>query len=318
MKIRTLLSIAALALGLVQAVHANTKIVVPFAPGGATDRYGRILAAEFSKDGQPWIVESKPGGNGIIGAQFVARSAPNGETIFLGSNSTLGLLKDLYDKLPYDPFDSFSPIGLIGYQPAVLLARGNAPFNNLQELIAHAREARTELSRGSAGAGNLTNFAGILLEKKIGIKTVHVPYNGESLATNALLAGQIDLYVGSTTVALPHIRSGAIKILGVMDARRLHQLPEAPTFQEMGVDLHAAFWYALAAPAGTPEPMVRQLNARLNKIINDPAVAESIIASGIVPKGGTLEEYKAFAKTDYERWGEIIRELGLYKQSGKL
>lgn len=311
--------IPGLLFGLVVALgsaHAQTatKIVVPFAAGGGTDQYVRILAAELTKRGTQIIVENKPGASGIVAADYVARSRPDGLTVLVSSLGTLANNTVLYEKLPYDPNKDFAPVTQIAYQPAIIVGRADLPYQNIKEMVAYAKANPGKINRGSPGAAILTNLAPMSFEKTVGISTTHIPFNGDAPAVQALLGGQIDIHGTSVTGSLPHIRSGKLRVLGVMDSRRLPQVPEAPTFKEMGYDLEATLWYSLSVPSATPKDAIDRLNKAVNQVIADPEFVTKARAIGMEPRGGTPEELAKFVRAEHDRWVPLLQSLNLPKQ----
>jgi tripartite-type tricarboxylate transporter receptor subunit TctC len=308
-----LLSGLVVALGSAHAQTA-TKIVVPFAAGGGTDQYVRILAAELTKRGTQIIVENKPGASGIVAADHVARSRPDGLTVLVSSLGTLANNTVLYEKLPYDPNKDFAPVTQIAYQPAIIVGRADLPYTNIKEMVAYAKAHPGKINRGSPGAAILTNLAPMSFEKSVGINTTHIPFNGDAPAVQALLGGQIDIHGTSITGSLPHIRSGKLRVLGVMDSRRLPQLPDAPTFKEMGYDLEATLWYSLSVPSATPKDAIDRLNKAVNQVIADPEFVTKARAIGMEPRGGTPEELAKFVRAEHDRWVPLLQSLNLPKQ----
>jgi tripartite-type tricarboxylate transporter receptor subunit TctC len=311
--------IPGLLFGLVVALgsaHAQTatKIVVPFAAGGGTDQYVRILAAELTKRGTQIIVENKPGASGIVAADYVARSRPDGLTVLVSSLGTLANNTVLYEKLPYDPNKDFAPVTQIAYQPAIIVGRADLPYQNIKEMVAYAKANPGKINRGSPGAAILTNLAPMSFEKTVGISTTHIPFNGDAPAVQALLGGQIDIHGTSVTGSLAHIRSGKLRVLGVMDSRRLPQVPEAPTFKEMGYDLEATLWYSLSVPSATPKDAIDRLNKAVNQVIADPEFVTKARAIGMEPRGGTPEELAKFVRAEHDRWVPLLQSLNLPKQ----
>jgi tripartite-type tricarboxylate transporter receptor subunit TctC len=304
----------AAALGSAQA-QQPTRIVVPFAAGGGTDVYVRILSAELTKRGMQVIVDNKPGASGIIAADYVARSKPDGLTVLLSSLGTLANNTVLYDKLPYDPVKDFAPVTQVAYQPAIIVGRADLPYKNIKEMVEYAKANPGKINRGSPGAAILTNLAPMNFEKSVGITTTHIPFNGDSPALQALLGGQIDIHGTSITGSLPYVRSGKLRVLGVMDSRRLPQVPEAPTFKELGYDVEATLWYSLSVPAGTPREAIDRLNKAVNQVIADPEFVAKARAIGMEPRGGTPEEMAKFVRTEHDRWVPLLQSLNLPKQA---
>ena len=301
------------ALGSAQAQQA-TRIVVPFNAGGGTDQYVRLLAAELTKRGMQTIVENRPGASGIVAADYVARSQPDGLTVLVSSLGTLANNTVLYDKLPYDPQKDFAPVSQIAYQPAIIVGRTDLPYKNIKEMVEYAKKNPGKINRGSPGAAILTNLAPMSFEKSLGISTTHIPFSGDSPAVQALLGGNIDIHGTSITGSLPHIRSGKLRVLGVMDSKRMPQVPEALTFKEQGFDLEATLWYSLSVPAATPKDVIQRLNRAVNDVIADPQFVEKAQAIGMEPRGGTPEQLAKFIQVEADRWLPVLQSLNLPKQ----
>ncbi|MDH6590233.1 tripartite-type tricarboxylate transporter receptor subunit TctC [Variovorax sp. TBS-050B] len=298
------------------AAHAQQplRLVVPFAAGGGTDQYVRLLASELAKKGTPVIVENKPGASGIVAADYVARAKPDGLTVLVSSLGTLASNTVLFEKLPYDPKKDFAPVTQIAYQPAIVVGRPDLPYRNIKEMVAHAKANPGKINRGSPGEAILTNLAPLSFEKTVGISTTHVPFNGDSPAIQGLLSGTIDIDGTSITSVLSLVQSGKLRVLGVMDGRRLPQVPDAPTFKEQGFDFEALLWYSLSAPSGTPNDAVMRLNKAVNEVIADPAFVTRARAMGMEPRGSTPQELAKFVQTEHDRWVPVLQSLNLPKQ----
>lgn len=310
-----LLLAAAFAVATTSAIGQSgvTRIVVPFNAGGATDSYVRLIADEMSKRGVQTIVDNKPGASGMIAADYVARAKPDGTTLFLGSNSTLANNVVLFQKMSYDPFKQFTAVSHIGYQPSILMARADAPFKTLKEYISYAKANPGKINRGSVGAGNITNLAGVMLDKSAGISTMHIPFTGDPLVIQALLSSTVDAYVGSITLALPQAQAGKVRVLGVFDDKRLEQMPEVPTLKENGLNLESYAWYGIVAPADTPRETVVRLNKVINELLNSPDVISKAKSLGVIRRGGNPEELTKYIKAEYDKWSPVIIDLGLAK-----
>ncbi|MET3514029.1 tripartite-type tricarboxylate transporter receptor subunit TctC [Pseudacidovorax sp. 1753] len=291
-----------------------TRIVVPFAAGGGTDQYCRILAQELNKHGMNVIIDNKPGASGILAADYVARSKPDGQTVLVSSLGTLANNIALYDKLPYDPAKDFASVTQIAYQPSVIVGRTDLPYKNIKEMVAYAKANPGKINRGSPGASILTNLAPIAFERAQGFSTTHIPFNGDAPALQALLGGQIDIHGTSITGSLPYIKAGKLRVLGVMDDQRLPQMPDAPTFKEMGYDMVATLWYSFSVPAGTPRAAIDKLNKAVNQVIADPEFVARARAIGMEPRGSTPEELDRFVKTESDRWLPLLQSLNIPKQ----
>jgi tripartite-type tricarboxylate transporter receptor subunit TctC len=304
------LCLAAAAPSFAQSV---TRIVVPFAAGGGTDQYVRLLAADLNKKGMQVVVENKPGASGIVAADMVARSKPDGNTVLLSSLSILANNSVMYEKLPYDPQKDFAPVTQIAYQPSIIVGRMDLPYKNIKEMVEYAKANPGKINRGSPGASILTNLAPMAFEKQAGISTTHIPFNGDAPALQALLGGQIDIHGTSITGPLQHVRAGKMRVLGVMDNKRLSQVPDAPTFKEQGFDVEAPLWYSLSVPAATPKAAIDKLNRTVNEVIADPDFVARARNIGMEPRGGTPEELAKFIKAESERWVPVLQSLNLPK-----
>lgn len=290
-----------------------TKIVVPFPAGGGTDQYVRLLGAELTKRGTQVVVENRPGASGIVAADYVAKSRPDGLTVLMSSLGILANNTVIYEKLPYDPFKDFAPVTQIAYQPSIIVGRPDLPYKNIKEMVAYAKANPGKINRGSPGASILTNLAPMAFEKMAGISTTHIPFSGDAPALQALLGSQIDIHGTSITGPLQHIRAGKMRVLGVMDSHRLPQAPDAPTFKEQGYDIEALLWYSLSVPAATPKEAIDRLNRSVNQIIADPEFVAKARAIGMEPRGGTPEELAKFIRTEFDRWTPLLQSLNLPK-----
>jgi len=291
-----------------------TKFVVPFAAGGAADVYARLVASEVTKAGLPVIVDNKPGASGSIAADYVAKSRADGLTVFVGDDGPVLKNTLLFEKLPYDPLKDFVPVSHIGHQALIIVGRTDLPYSNLKEMVAYAKANPGKINRGSPGAGSTANIVPLLFERVAGIRTTHVPFNGDGPAIPALLSGTIDTYSTTITSPLPHLASGKIRVLGVSGSQRLPQAPSAPTFKEAGYDVEMYAWFVMLAPAGTP----REAIDRLNKAVNDALAREDFVAKaraiGMEPRGSSPEELGKHIRTEYDRL-PLLKSLDLPKSN---
>ncbi|MGE4242986.1 Bug family tripartite tricarboxylate transporter substrate binding protein [Ramlibacter sp.] len=290
------------------------RLVVPFPAGGGTDQYVRLIAADLSKKGMQAIVENKPGASGIIAADYVARAKPDGTTFLMTSLGVLASNTVMYDKLPYNPRD-FVPVTQIAYQPSIIVGRMDLPYKNIKEMVEYAKANPGKINRGSPGASILTNLAPMAFEKMAGITTTHIPFAGDAPGLQALLGGNTDIHGTSITGSLQHVKAGKLRVLGVMDAKRMPQVPEAPTFKEQGFDIEALLWYGLSAPAGTPRATVDRMNKAVNEVIADPDFVARARAMGMEPRGGSADDYGRFTKVEFDRWVPLLQSLNLPKQA---
>ena len=290
-----------------------TKIVVPFAAGGGTDVYVRMLAQEMTNRGTRVIVENKPGGSAVVAADYVAKAKPDGQTLVVSFVGMLGTNVLLFDKLPYDPKKDFTSVSQIAYQPTIIVGRSELPYHNIKEMVEYAKANPGKINRGSPGAAILSNLAPISFEKSLGISTNHIPFNGDAQAIQAMLSDSIDIYGTSITSSLPHIKSGKFRVLGVMGSERLPQVPDAPTFKEQGYNFEAPLRYYLSATGGSPKEVVDKLNRLINEILTDRSFIERARAVGMEPKGGPPQEMDKLLNAEIERWNPVVKSLNLPK-----
>jgi len=290
-----------------------TKIVVPFNAGGGTDTYVRLLAEELTKRGTRVIVENKPGASGTIAASYVAQSPPDGQTLLMSFVAILGTNTVLFNKLPYDPQKDFKSVTQIAYQPTIIVGRTELPYKNIKEMVEYAKANPGKINRGSPGAAILSNLAPVAFEKSAGISTNHIPFGGDAQAIQAMLSNSIDIYGTSITSALPHVKSGKFRVLGVMDSQRLSQVPDAPTFKEQGYDFNAPLRYYLSVPGATPKDVIDKLSQAINQVIADPAFVERARAVGMEPRGGGPEAMDKFLHEEIDRWVPVVKSLNIPK-----
>lgn len=289
------------------------RLVVPYPPGGIGDTLARELGTQLSQRlGQPVVVDNKPGASQIIGAETVAKSAPDGYTLFLGSLSSLVLNVGSNKSLPYDPAKDFAPVSMFFNTPLYLVVNPDLPVKNVTELIAYAKAHPGKLSFGSIGSGSSLHLTGEMFKARTGVDMLHVPYKGSVPAVTDLLGGQIQLIFDAGTSSLPLVRSGKLRVLGVTSARRASGTPDVPTLAESGVPgFDASFWFGIVAPAGTPQPVVKRLSKEINEILKDPALVERYRPNGVEIAGSTPEEMAAQIKSDRPLWAQVQRQAGI-------
>ena len=306
----------ALGTGFVQAQEYPDKtvsLVVPYAAGGPTDAMARTLATSIKPIlGQTMIVENKAGAGANIGAESVARAAPDGYTLMFGTSAPLGINLYLYPKINYDPFKSFTPVTQIGYFPNVLVVHPSLPVNNVRELIAYAKNNKGKLSFASSGSGASSHLAGELFNMKAGTDIMHVPYKGTGPALNDLVGGQVSMSFTDVLTALPFIESGKLRVLGVTTIKRSRALPNVPTLAEQGLtDFDASVFFGIVAPAGTPPAVVDKLNAAFVKVVQDPAVKERLQKQGLEPPvDHTPAQLARYMKSEADKWRQVIKISG--------
>ena len=285
------------------------KIIVPFPPGGSVDILGRVIGQRMQENwGQPVLVESRAGASTMIGTAAAAKADPDGYTLIIvvSNHATNPALRS---NMPYDAFKDFETISLMARTPVVLYAHPSFPAANLKQLVEIAKAKPGTLNFASAGVGSMTHLTGEMLKIQAGIEMTHIVYRGGTPALNDLLAGQIPMQFATVAQALPQYRAGHLRALGITSAMRYASVPEIPTFAEQGFDLVVTEWYGLLAPAGTPKPIIAKLNAEIRRIMALPNMGERL--SAIELFSSSPEELGAFIRAETDRWGELIRKLGL-------
>jgi tripartite-type tricarboxylate transporter receptor subunit TctC len=290
------------------------RVVVPYAAGGPTDIVGRVVADFLGKDlGQAAFVENKPGAQGAIGAETVARSEADGYTILVVAASMIVLNPLLYKKLSYDPAKDFRMLALITEVPVVMEVHPSVPARTVAEFVAYARQNSGKLTFGSAGTGGTIHLAGEMFKQMAGIDMTHVPYKGAAPALADLLAGNIQVMFDSLGTALPPVRSGMLRALGVSSARRISDLPDVPTIAESGYpDYLVSVWFGVAAPARVPDKVAQTLKGSLDRAMNDDAFRTSLekIGYSVLPARSEVA-IKEFVDADRARWSEVIKAQGI-------
>jgi tripartite-type tricarboxylate transporter receptor subunit TctC len=288
------------------------RLVVPFPPGGSSDSLARIVVQKFSEGlGQPVVIENRPGAGGLIGSESVAKAAPDGYTLLLGTVSSLAVAPHMYANPRIDPGKDFAAIAPISSSPLTVIARPALQVNSVAELVALARAKPGVLNYGAAGVGTQVYLAAELFKRQAGIDAVHVPFQGGAPAVMALLAGTIDYKFDVANTTLPLARAGRVKVLAVTSATRMALMPEVPTLVESGfpgIDMTA--WAGVVGPAALPPAIVARLNAELRKAVAGPDLAAIYAAQGTVPEVATPQEFAAMIRREYAGWGEVVRQLG--------
>jgi tripartite-type tricarboxylate transporter receptor subunit TctC len=284
-------------------------MVVGFAPGGGTDGVARVVAKKMGDSvGQTVIVENKAAAGGTVATHQVARSAPDGYTILLGSVGSIAVWPHLNPKLPYDPLRDLAPITMAVEFPNVIVVNATLPVKTLPEFVAAAKAKPGTIGYGSSGVGGIGHLAGALLALTAGIDIVHVPYKGGGPAMQDLLGGQIPAMVATPVTALPHVKSGKLRALATTGAARPAMMPDVPTVAESGYPgYEATNWYAYYAPAGTPKDVLARLHKELVDALNAPDVREQLDRQGVEARPGTPEELTKYMERELATWGKVVK-----------
>jgi tripartite-type tricarboxylate transporter receptor subunit TctC len=316
--LRTLAALAAaLACGaaLAQADYPTkpVKLITPFAPGGAIDIYSRLIAEPLGRRlGQNVVVEPIAGANTIVGAQALARAAPDGYTFMVTTMSTAVNNRILFAKsLPYNPEKDFAPITQLSYGTVLLVGPAKAGYSDVKGLIEWAKAQNRPITYGSWGIASWGHLAGLIMKRELGLNMEHVPYKGDVTAITDVQNGALDLTFASPTSAKPRIAAGAVKPIAMTGPQRSASMPELPTFTEQGVaNVDLAVWVGAFAPAGTPRPIIDRLQRELKAVVSMPEVSEKMIAQGQTPVANTPEEFMANVRSDYPKWEALIKASG--------
>ncbi len=289
----------------------QVRIVVPFPPGGTSDILARTIGARLTGAlGQPVVVENRPGAGGNIAADHVAKSAPDGYTLIMGTSS-LAISQSLYRKLSYDLVKDFAPVTQAVNYANLLVVHPSAAVANVAELLALARAKPGALSYGTAGNGTPPHMTGELFKSYTGVNILHIPYKGGAPAIVDLVAGQIPMMFDNVPPLLPHVRSGRIKALAVTSLARIQVLPDVPTLHELGLkDFDAVGWNGLLAPAGTPREIVARLHAEVVRVLRTPEVRDQLTSQGADVVGNSPEEFAAWIRAEVKKWADVVRVSG--------
>ncbi|MBL8287670.1 MAG: tripartite tricarboxylate transporter substrate binding protein [Rubrivivax sp.] len=286
-------------------------IIVPQAPGGANDAIARIVAAKLTEQtGQQFIVDNKPGAGGNIGMAAVAKARPDGYTLVLTADSAAVINPSLYKTTGFDTLKDFEPVAPVATAGYVLVANNAFPPKNVAELVAAAKAAPRKYTIASAGNGTLNHLIGEMLGKAAGIELVHVPYKGASAAVTDLVGGQVQVSVQSLPSSISFIRGGKLKVLGVVNEKRVAALPDAPTIGETINGFGQTPWYGLFAPAGTPRAVVALVQAEVAKALDAADVKEKLATVGCEPFKGSAEQFAALVRSDLSKWAKIVKDSG--------
>ena len=288
------------------------RLIVPVAPGGGTDFTARLIGQKLNEAwGQPVIVDNRPGAAGNIGVELAAKAPADGYTLVMPITS-FPINPNLYAKLPFDTIKDLAPIVLCASAPLVLVVHPSLPAKSVSDLIALARAKPGALNFANSGSGTGAHLAGELFKRMAGVEIVSVAYKGGGPAVVALIAGEVQMYFSTVPAALPQVKAGKLRMLGVTSTRRVPELPDVPTVAESGLaGFDVVPWFGLFTPAGTPRPVIQKLNAEIVKILDAPDTRQRLSGHGLIPGGGKPEELGAFLKAEIAKWAKLIKEAGI-------
>ena len=286
-------------------------IVVTFTSGGAPDILARLIGDKLNAAwGQSVIVENKPGAGGNIGADFVAKAAPDGYNLVLGTVGTHSINGALYQNMPYDMVKDFTPVTLLASTPNMLVVNNDVPAKNLSEFIALGKK-EGKLTFASSGSGTSIHVSGELFKTMTGIDMMHIPYKGRASAIPDLLGGRVTMMFDNMPSSLPLVREGKLRALGVTSAKRSAAAPDIPTLAEAGLPgFEAVSWFAMFAPANTPAPIVAKLQSEISKILKSPEISKKLLDLGLEPSGSTPAELAAYQKSEIAKWSKVVKDSG--------
>lgn len=298
------------------AVHGQqypvkpVRVIVPFAPGGGSDITARVFSAKLSEFlGQQFVVDNRGGAGGLIGMELTARAPADGYVIMMMSASFAAT--SAVQQPAFDPINNIIAVAEFGYTPFVLTVHPSLPSKTTKELIALARTTKGGLSYAGTGTGGATHLATELFSSMAKVKMVAIQYKSTGAAMSDLLSGQVPVIVGSLLPVTPHLPTGRLRALGVTTAKRWHTLPNVPTLAETLPGYDVVLWFGTMAPRGTPQPIIDRLNAGINKALQDPAIKRNLEGDGMLPSGGTPQQFDERIRKDYDRWVKVAKEVGL-------
>ena len=288
------------------------RIVVPFAPGGATDLIARVVGQKLTESmGQAVVVDNRPGASGMIGADAVAKAAPDGYTLLMASTAEVAINPSLYPRMAYDPDKDLVPVTLAGITPLILVVNPASPFKSVADIVAEARAHPGRVSFASAGNGSVQHLSGELLKVLTSTDMVHVPYKGAAPALTDVLSGQVTMFFSGMPPAMPHVKSGKLRALAVTTPKRSPAAPDVPTMAEAGTaGFDISNWFGLLAPAGTPPDVLERLNAEVVKALAEPAVKARLAEQGAEAVGDTRAQFAAFIQSEKAKYARLIKVSG--------
>jgi len=288
------------------------RLIVPYPPGGAIDPLARTYAQRFNEAwGQPVLIDNKPSAGTIVGTEIVAKAAPDGYTVILGT-SAHAVNPSMYSKLPYDPVKDFTPISLVARLPSMLVVNPQLQVNSVKELIDYLKANRGKVSYSSNGNGSTTHLAGALFNTMAGVDLLHIPYKGSGPSVMSVIAGDNLVTFDTVFLQLPHVKAGKLRALAVAGAKRSPLAPNLPTIAESGLPgFEVAAWVGFLAPAKTPHDIVQKWYQEITRTLQNQEIRERQISQGLEPVGSTPEYFAEFIKTEIDKWGNVVRQAGI-------
>lgn len=288
------------------------RIIVQFTPGTSTDIMARVIGQKMSEHfGKPVIVDNRPGAGAVIGTELGAKAPPDGYTLTMAVSSAFGINPTLYSKLPYDALRDFAPIANLGLTPQTLIVTASAPYKTVKEFVAAAKARPAQINYASLGSGSTSHLTMEMFRSTAGIQLNHVPFKGSGEANAAVISGQVPTMFDAIPAALPHIKSGKVRGLGIATLTRSPFAPDLPTIAESGYPgFEAVGWIGIAAPAKTPRTVIDKLNAEVKRILAEPDVKEKLATLAFTPVGDSPEHFAAYIKSEIAKWGKAVKESG--------
>ncbi len=288
------------------------RIVVPFSPGGTTDILARAVGQKLTEAwAQSVLVDNRPGGSGMIGAETVAKAPPDGYTVLMASVAEVAVNQNLYARMTYDPLKDLAPVTLAGFTPLILVIHPSVQARSVNELIALAKAKPGRFTFASPGNGSVQHLSGELLKTVARVDITHVPYKGGAPAVTDLVGGQISMFFGGMPIVMPHVKAGRLRALAVTVTKRSPAAPDVPTMEEAGVPgFEITNWFGVYVPAGTPKAVIAKLNTEMSRVLNLPDVKQRLAEQGLETVGNSVEQFDAFFKAEILKYAKIIKDSG--------